>query len=1113
VNALPTTETLYAPRAVTPAQLHGPFAVTALALIPLLWLVRRDGAPVELASAGLLFEAAVLAALRVTNERTPQASPARLAGHAMLGIGLAALAMFVGAHSGLAAFLAAVVVLLGLATGASPAAFRHATAAYVSIAAGQAVIVALTLAGLVPDRALDRLVPGTLPPWKVAAIHGALQAFYLAAFLIGVTAIRRYGQVLEAANRATRDAIRREALIAEAFAEHQRALHADDHGVFAGQRLGSFRLGALIGRGGMGEVYDAVDDVGREVAIKVMRGDRLAEPAAAERLRREAAILARLESPYVAAVYGAGGGAPDLPYFAMERLDGEDLGGHVAAAGRLGRDELRTLIEHGTRALEAVHEAGLVHRDVKPANWMRVVVDGGPRWKLVDFGVAYATGDGGTAASAGTPRFAAPELLRGEPVQARADLYGFGLCLYEAACGRAPFPHADRDALVAAVLDEMPVAPGPDLPGGDAFARVLAVAIAKDPDDRFADAAALRAAALDALDGRCPEDLAVHADRLLAVRPWAEPPVDPDEQSTNVRAAETRNVRAPRTRAAPRTHHGPTPTPAPAMAGRVRVATPLPWPELTDPVPVRTWDWAYLAKVTVTAQIILALCVLGGGFLVLMAERPQPLWIALASMGAIVALVGVILLRVRRGIDASPRAPWILIGALSVGPAYFVGITSAYAAVVATILLHAGVVTRASTRPALQAPWVELRILAAVIVAHTAVGVAILAGALPDAGLYPVREPLATQAEAAVTLAAIQLIYIGALAVSYRLDVAYRAAIAAADRAAREAARAQALLDTARSQLGRTLADPGPGLFTGHRVGAYRLGPLVGRGGMGEVYDASHVDTGRRAAVKLLRVDRLGDRHALERFLHEATALARLDDDAVARVYDVGGLDGEIPHIAMEFLDGQDLATILRDRAPMARAELDALIRDVARGLDAAHAAGVVHRDIKPRNLVRVTQGDGARWKVVDFGIAKLLDQSLGTTGRVVVGTPAYMAPEQAAGRTIDRRADVYSLGLVMYRLVVGRPAFVGGDPGTVLEVIRDGVLDPRHSSDVDADLELVLRIALAFDPADRFASAGELAAAYRAARGGWMSPALRARGEELLRREPWRPGPRPGKR
>ena len=1108
-------------------RLYAPLAAASIGMVPIVWATARGDAPATIAMIGLLAEAALLLVLRGLDRFTsPGPLGASIALHALLGGGTTALGYFLGPHSGLAGFLSALLVLIGLSAG-GPGVQRKAWVAGTSVAVGQAVLVGLIAGGAVPDRSMFPLLPSGLPVWKVVAMHAAVQVVYLGAFLTGGTIARRYAALVRAADDATRAAIQREALVAEARAEHQRALHAGGYGVFAGQRIGGYRLRGLIGRGGMGEVYDGVGDDGVAAAVKVMRGDRLGDPDAAARLQREAAALARVDSPYVARLYATGGAEHELPFVAMERLDGDSLEALARPGRPLDRAALAELIEHATRALEAVHAAGLVHRDLSPGNLVRVTEDDGRRWKLVDFGIAAPPGGARDHAPMGTLRYIAPEQLAGGDVDGRADVHGLGLCLYLGATGRAPWDQDTREALCTAVAGALPVAPSALAAVGADLERVIRIAIAKAPADRFADAGALRTAALAALAGELPDDVRAHADRLIAAQPWATRPAAAAAAHTSGDDVATLadGAGSPSWTGAAEDALVPTRTrdgarePGGAAASSdassdVDLGTSLP--------PPSPWDRAYVAKMIQACWGLLGLSAGGGLLLLAIAARTTPLVIAWGCIAGVAAVAVAVLRETRRaGLAAAHRWLWGLLPLLAIGPSYFFGVTSAFSAVVGAFVFQTGLLTRASTRASFDSagapapafaqddrffdgrpgvPWFELQMLIGTVIAQSATFAAIMVGAIDDAGLYPVRVPDAPGWELWGSLAGVQAVYVGAMVIGWGIDHRFQVQIRTADAAARAGARAQALLETARRELRRALGEAGPGLFTGHLIGNFRLGTLVGRGGMGEVYDATHAATGRRAAVKLLRTDRLGDRRTLERFLREAVALSRLDSDHVARVFEVGGLDGELPHIAMEFLDGKDLGALLRDGPGLDRAGVIALIVDVTRGLTAAHEAGVVHRDVKPRNLVRVTGARGPLWKVVDFGVAKLVDHGAGTTGVAIVGTPAYMAPEQAAGRGVDARTDLYALGLVVYRLVVGRAAFAGdavpagGEP-----------LDPRSIADLGEDLELALRIALAPEPADRFATAAELGAAFVDAFADRLSPGLRTRGRALCERHPWR--------
>jgi serine/threonine-protein kinase len=188
---------------------------------------------------------------------------------------------------------------------------------------------------------------------------------------------------------------------------------------------------------------------------------------------------------------------------------------------------------------------------------------------------------------------------------------------------------------------------------------------------------------------------------------------------------------------------------------------------------------------------------------------------------------------------------------------------------------------------------------------------------------------------------------------------------------------------------------------------------------------------------------------------------------------------------------------LLRERGRLPAAELRRLISDVATGLRDVHDAGVLHRDVKPENVM-LTEADGRpRWKLVDFGVAKLM--IAGVTENLLVGTPAYMAPEQLAGGSLDARTDLYSFCLVVYRALTGRPAFAEGDRAP-----NRRPPDPRRFLDLSMEMEMALRIGLAEEPGDRFASATELREIFLAALDERLSDAWHERGIVLLAAHPW---------
>jgi serine/threonine-protein kinase len=272
------------------------------------------------------------------------------------------------------------------------------------------------------------------------------------------------------------------------------------------------------------------------------------------------------------------------------------------------------------------------------------------------------------------------------------------------------------------------------------------------------------------------------------------------------------------------------------------------------------------------------------------------------------------------------------------------------------------------------------------------------------------------------------------------------------------------------------------GRWTHQTMGSFRLGLVLGRGAMGEVYEAMRGD-GVPAAVKLLNARSTSSTTLIERFHREMEVAARLDSPHIVRVYELSGPDAPVPYLAMERLHGTDLATRLRSETRMPSDELVVLLDHVARGLEVARLAGVVHRDLKPHNLFL---HDGATWKILDFGVSKLLGSEGTLTGEGIVGTPQYMAPEQASGGQVTHLADVYALGAIAYRCLTGRSPFKGRDLAElVYQVVHLAPLRPSALGRVSPQLEDVLAIAMAKDPRRRFPSAQAFAQAFIAARRG----------------------------
>ena len=275
------------------------------------------------------------------------------------------------------------------------------------------------------------------------------------------------------------------------------------------------------------------------------------------------------------------------------------------------------------------------------------------------------------------------------------------------------------------------------------------------------------------------------------------------------------------------------------------------------------------------------------------------------------------------------------------------------------------------------------------------------------------------------------------------------------------------------------------GRWTNHVMGGFRLGFVLGRGAMGEVYEAVG-PAEQPAAIKLLNARSTGSDSLVERFHREMAVAARLESPHIVKVLALSPQDAPVPFLAMERLVGIDLATMLRTQHRLPVDEVTELIDQVARGLEIARIAGIVHRDLKPQNLMK---HDGATWKILDFGVSKLMDSEGTLTGEGIVGTPQYMAPEQASGGHVTHLADVYALGAIAYRCLTGRSPFRGKDLAElVYQVVHVPPPRPSLLGRLSTPVEDVLAVAMAKDPRKRFPSAVSFAQAFIAARRGQPS-------------------------
>ncbi|HEY0179959.1 MAG TPA: serine/threonine-protein kinase, partial [Dokdonella sp.] len=261
------------------------------------------------------------------------------------------------------------------------------------------------------------------------------------------------------------------------------------------------------------------------------------------------------------------------------------------------------------------------------------------------------------------------------------------------------------------------------------------------------------------------------------------------------------------------------------------------------------------------------------------------------------------------------------------------------------------------------------------------------------------------------------------------------------------------------------------------RLGHYDIVAELGRGGMGVVYKGYEASLNRYVAIKVLAESLAHDDAIKERFLREARSMAALNDAHIIQIYFIGEDDGQT-YFVMEFVEGESLGSMLKREGRLSVEQSAKVIQQTALGLATAHDRGVVHRDIKPGNLMITSRGTV---KIADFGIALSnhdLSKKLTTTGEFV-GTPGYLSPEVCLGKPVDQRSDIFSLGIVLFEMLTGKMPFNDESPlGLMLEVVRAEIPDVRAlNADVDAQIAGVLTKMIAKDPAERYADCHALVA------------------------------------
>ena len=296
-------------------------------------------------------------------------------------------------------------------------------------------------------------------------------------------------------------------------------------------------------------------------------------------------------------------------------------------------------------------------------------------------------------------------------------------------------------------------------------------------------------------------------------------------------------------------------------------------------------------------------------------------------------------------------------------------------------------------------------------------------------------------------------------------------------------------------------------------LGKYVLERTLGEGGMGVVFAARHELLEQRVAVKLIRPEYMAQRDAVSRFLNEARAAARIENDHVARVLDVGTLEGELPYMVLEYLDGVDLGHVLRQRGSLPVTEAVDALMETIEGVAHAHAVGIIHRDLKPSNLFLSRRPDGtSRVKVLDFGISKTRNLTGAPQGEVtrtnaMLGSPLFMSPEQLRdSKNVDQRCDVWALGVIAFQLLTGKTPFMADNAVALFAAISEsdppGLRTLRPDAAIPPALEAAVLRCLKRRPEDRFESVTDLGAAL-APHGSVKSVRALENAERILPRSP----------
>jgi len=530
-----------------------------------------------------------------------------------------------------------------------------------------------------------------------------------------------------------------------------------------------------------------------------------------------------------------------------------------------------------------------------------------------------------------------------------------------------------------------------------------------------------------------------------------------------------------------------SPTIDPALSARMRTSASTnatvgsPMEALERDEIMRTRKFCLIAVIVATA---------GGLAVMLLPGDPTATALVLSGVGASYVAIGLLFYRTRDPMEfrrPSTGLGWFIPAAAVTTAIPFFGVFSPAPMILVLGVYFTGLGKSSRLAYAVYVVCGGVQLITSILV---------IGGATRDTGL--VHPELSTY-EQAIVQGLVQFVMLATFITARMSRRTSLVAIGELERAVRIAAHREALLLEAREELERALAS-GRGRFTGQTLSGYSLGTVIGRGAMGEVYEAENPVGGAPVAIKLLSQASLGNPQHVMRFLRELRTCAGIESPHVVKVIEVG--EKPVPYLVMERLEGMTLGEILKGKRFMSAGEVGDLILQIGAGITAAAQANIVHRDLKPANLF-LHRG---QWKILDFGISRAIDQSDTLTSGHIVGTPSYMAPEQAAGGHVDHCTDLYALAAIAYRCLTGQPPYAGGEIAeTLYRVVHTRPKRPTEiAPHLRVDVDLVLAIGLARRPSDRFGAAVDFAGALVDALEGRLSTDLRAKGEHLIKGGAW---------